>query len=284
MKKILIPGFFILGVIVCFFGMRIFQPRCQTYPCFPDKYKYEAIMKPKDFFERMKVSGQSPTFAAPKTMIMCCDDKFFKIITEKYKTKQCDGRFEKVYFLTDYPSVAIAKLGWTAANAVISFELFIAWGIKQAIFIGTSCAIQKDITLGDLIVCEKAIRDEGLSHHYLAQDKYACPSQMLQKKLLSTLNGINKPYRLGTVWTIGAFHRATVPEVERYQKEGVLSVEMEMAGLFSVAQYYHIDIVAMSTVTDSYANLKWEKAHDYEAKKLKALEEFFEIALKVAAQ
>ena len=52
----------------------------------------------------------------------------------------------------------------------------IAWGVKQIIFIGTCCGMQDNVVVGDLIVCERAIRDEGVSHHYLPDSKYVYPS------------------------------------------------------------------------------------------------------------
>jgi purine-nucleoside phosphorylase len=183
------------------------------------------LTSPQQYFERMKIKGKYPTFAPPKTLIMTVDQEFFTDVLEKYQTQQCDGCFSDVYFLTNYPLVAIAKIGMTSSLAVMNFELTIAWGIKQAIFIGSVCALQKDFALGDLMVCEKAIRDEGTSHHYLPFGKYAYPSVRLQGKLLSVLKELHKPYRLGTIWTTGAFFRATLEEVEHYQQEGLYGYE-----------------------------------------------------------
>ena len=283
MKNILIPISFLFGIVVCFVGQHIFRPTCPTFPHFPEKYKYEALMTPQKYFDRMKIKGKYPTFAPPKTLIMTVDQAFFKAVLEKYHTQQCDGCFSDVYFLIDYPSIAVAKIGISSSLAVMNFEVAIAWGIKQAIFLGNLCALQKDFALGDLMVCEKAIRDEGTSHHYLPFDTYAYPSARLQEKLLLILKEMNKPYHLGPVWTSAAFFCATAEEVKYYQKKGILGVEMEMAGLLAVASYRHVDLVCMGTRTDTLANLTWEKASDYNVAKIKAMKEFFEIALKVAA-
>ncbi|MFC1894604.1 hypothetical protein ACFLYH_01505 [Candidatus Dependentiae bacterium] len=78
------------------------------------------------------------------------------------------------------------------------------------------------------------------------------------------------------------FNRTTKKEVECYQKEGVFGVEMETAAVFSVAKFNNIDAVAMLTITDSYAKYAWKKSFDYKKQKRKALESFFEIALKLA--
>ncbi len=126
------------------------------------------------------------------------------------------------------------------------------------------------------------MRDEGTSHHYLPYSKYVYPSEKLQTKLLNYLKEKNIPYKLGPSWTTDAIYRTTKVEVEQYQKEGVLCVEGETAALFAVATYRNIEMIALFTITDSFANLTWEKATDYEDKKLKTLNLLFEIALNLA--
>lgn len=89
---------------------------------------------------------------------------------------------------------------------------------------------------------------------------------------------------MGPSWTTDGFYRTTKEEVEQYQKDGVLCVEMESAALLAVAKYRNIDMAALFAITDSYANLTWEKAIGYREKKLETLSTLFGIALKVATE
>ena len=229
--------------------------------------------------EHHKAMGKPiPTCAPPKTVILCFDDKFLKHVLQKYHTEPCGD----MHVLSEYPSVAIAKFGWFGPLNVIKLERAIAWGVKQVIAIGSSGGLQKDIKPGDILVCEKSIRDEGTSHHYLPYSKYAYPSEKLQNKLLDYFKKTNIPYRLGPSWTTDAFYRTTKEEVERYQKEGVLCIEGEAAALFAVCAYRNVQMVALFTITDSFANLKWEKPVDYEEQKLQTLMILFEIALNIS--
>jgi len=286
MKKILLIFSFLFGILFCLAGQYFLGYSYHSFPHFPQKHKFEAILTPEKQFERQKAMGKFPTISPPKTLILCYDDAFLKSILQKYPNKKFEefyflsGEFAEFNFLTDYPSIAIARFGWSAPLNAMKLDRAIAWGVKQVIAIGTSCGLQKDLSGDDIIVCEKAIRDEGTSHHYLAYSKYAYPSQRLKERLLQTLKEMNKPYRVGTSWTTDGFYRTTKEEVEHYQKEGVLCVEMEAAALLSVAQYRNIDMVAIFTITDSYANLKWEKFSAYVDKKIKTLNNIFEIVLK----
>jgi purine-nucleoside phosphorylase len=280
MNKVALVVSFVLGVLACAVGYHFFKP-CYPFPNIPEKYRFQSALTPRQFFDYQKNKGKAPAIAAPKTLIVCCDSGLLENILQKYRTQSCHLIYADVHVLTDYPSTAIALFGLTSPLNAMMLELAIAWGIKQMIFIGTACSLQKNLVLGDIVVCEKAIRDEGVSHHYLAPSKYVYPAEPLQKKLLVMLNAMNKKYRFGAIWTTDAFFRETIQEISQYQKEGVLGVEMETAGLLSVAAFNHIDAVALYTVTDSYANLVWEKGLGYRQKKIDTLEQLFEIALKI---
>lgn len=279
-RSLLITSF-LLGLFVCFLGQYFYKTINQTrFPHFPNKHQHQALLTPQMHLERTKAKGKYPSFSAPQTLIVCCDDGLLQTTVQTYHTQQCDGCFPEVYFLTDYPSVAIAKFGLTAPLNAMKLDLAIAWGVKQIIFIGTSCGLQKNTQLGDVVVCEKAIRDEGVSHHYLAYDKYAYPSQVLQKKLVQALKAMDITYKMGTIWTTDGFYRTTGEEIAYYQREGVLCVEMETAAILSVATFNKIDAVAMVFIGDSYAKQKWEKTIDgYKEKKLTVLNNMVRTAL-----
>jgi len=165
----------------------------------------------------------------------------------------------------------------------MKLELLIAWGVKQFITLGIAGGLQKNLSIGDIIVCEKAIRDEGTSHHYVPYDKYAYPSKNMLSRLLNALDQTNKCYHKGTSWTTDTFFRQTKEEVELYQKEGVLCVEMEASALFSIASLYNVEMAAIFTISDTHANLEWQPS--FEEEKTKAgLTTIFELALKVAIE
>ena len=286
-QAIFVTASFLLGIFACTIYQYFFIGAYHPFPNFFDKYKYQALLTPQMAFERQKAKVNIPICSAPKTLILCYDNAFLKRILQKYRHEECENVYSQhtdIYLLSDCPQIAIARFGWGAPLNAIKLEHAIAWGVKQVIAIGTSCGLQKDISPSDILVCEKAIRDEGTSHHYLPYSKYAYPSKKLLEKLLLHLNKTNTPYKLGPSWTTDAFYRSTKEEVEQYQKEGVLNVEMEAASLFTIAAYRNIDMIALFSITDSYANLKWEKPLNYEKQKFKTMEKLFEITLSVATR
>jgi uridine phosphorylase len=253
-----------------------------SFPNFANKYKHSAILTPEVSLERKREVGRYPDSKPPRTIILCYDKRFMQSVLDKYNCEQCDGYFSNVFFFKDYPSVAIAEFGWFSPINSMGLELVIAWGVKQIIAIGSACGIQKDIKPGDILICDKAIRDEGASHHYLPSSKYVDSSKNLQNKIVAEMNQESILYRLGTTWTTDVFFRATTEEVKHYQGEGVMCIEGEASAVLSVAKFRKVDMAVMLTITDSYANLKWENAIDYQAKKNETFFKMLDIALKAS--
>jgi len=54
-------------------------------------------------------------------------------------------------------------------------EEVIAFGCRKFIACGGCGVLEKDIAVGNLIVVPGAIRDEGVSYHYLPLDREALP-------------------------------------------------------------------------------------------------------------
>ena len=66
-------------------------------------------------------------------------------------------------------------------------------------------------------------------------------------------------------------------EILQYQSEGVQTVEMEIAGLFALAQFRNVKAASVVVVADRLANLKWESPAD-----MKAINQSFEVAYNAA--
>ena len=133
-----------------------------------------------------------------------------------------------------------------------------ALGVREFLSIGTAGALQTSNQIGDLIICDRAIRDEGVSHHYVAPEKYSYPSPALTQRLHSALMEAGVQPTVGTTWTIDAPYRETVEEVRCYQREGVLTVEMEAAALFAVTQLRGVALASAFVISDSLAELVWK--------------------------
>jgi uridine phosphorylase len=156
-------------------------------------------------------------------------------------------------------------------------------GAKKMILMTWGGTLQKDTKPGDIIVCHRAIRDEGASHHYLPPAKYVDADSSLVDQLVSAIRGRGAPCTVGTTWTTDAPYRETREEVVQYQSEGVKTVEMESAGLFTVGQIRAVPTASVVIGMDSLASLHWQTPERLDGI-MKSLEVVYAAAIDVLAQ
>jgi uridine phosphorylase len=193
-------------------------------------------------------------------VIISYQARLLEHVREHHAGSSCDGYFAQMLLPDDAEGRVgfLAGFGIGAPCAAIRLEDLAAFGVRRVVSVGTAGSLQSDIGIGDIVVCDRAIRDEGVSHHYLPPARHATPSEALTHRLRSALDAAGRPYRVGTSWTIDAPYRETFAEVKHYQREGVLTVEMEAAALFAVAERRGIELAAMFTISDSLADLTWD--------------------------
>ena len=252
------------------------------FPNFRNKHLHDSMFSPQDFTAYKKLLGQVPRGRPPEGVIVCYDEKLMKTIVEKNKTKKLGFFVGDFYLVSEKGNKIgiIGNFGIGAPAAVIALEELIALGVKKFITIGSAGTLSRHLKEGDIVLCDRAIRDEGTSSHYIKHSKYSFPSKSITEKIKKLLDESGQKYFMGTSWTIDSPYRETVAEARRYQKEDVLTVEMEASALFAVAGYRKVEMGALFTISDSLAELEWKpKFHTKEFKK--SLENVFEIAKKV---
>jgi len=225
------------------------------FPNLKDKHLKDSLVTPQDFIDWAVKTGKYGKFTPPEGVIFCYSSRLLNTILESEKTEKVD--FGDLYLLKR-GHIGVMKLGIGAPVAAAMMEELIALGVKKFLSIGEAGSLQPNLKVGDIILCDQAIRDEGVSHHYLKHAKYVDSPQNFLKEVESVVQSKGIAYTKGTTWTIDAPYRETGAEVEQYQKEGVLTVEMEAAALFAVAQYRGVDVASLFTVSDHLGELEWE--------------------------
>ena len=108
------------------------------------------------------------------------------------------------------------------------------------------------------MICNQAIRDDGTSHHYLPPEKYIQADAQLSDQLAQAIRARGATCTTGTTWTTDAPYRETLDEVKQYQSEGVKTVEMESAGLFTIGRLRGIQTASVVIGMDSLAAYRWQ--------------------------
>ena len=233
-----------------------------SYPNFAGKHAEEAIFTPADFAAYLQRVGSIEAYQAPAGIVLCYQRSLFSHVLriEGLKPSERRGALHGMLLL---PSTAgrvglLGQFGIGAPAAAAALEELAAMGTSAFVSVGTAGSLQRDLKVGDLVLCRAAIRDEGVSHHYLPPAKLATATAAMSAALGAAMTRAGVPFRTGTSWTIDTPYRETVAEARHYQAEGVLCVEMEAAALFAVAEVRGLQVASAFAISDSLADLLWD--------------------------
>ncbi len=252
------------------------------FPNHHNKHDEAAVVNPDRFLEYVRQQGRFPDRPAPQHgVILCYQRSLFDYVLARHETVPAGSHWGRDLHLlgeADNTVGVMGRFGIGAPVAAIALEELVAWGVTRFVSVGTAGSLQPHIEIGDVVVCERAIRDEGTSHHYLPPGYDAHPSPALTDALAAALDEGGLPYTRGAAWTTDAPYRETRAEVRRYQAEGVACVEMEAAALFAVAAHRGVDVAALFTISDSLADLTWRPEFHSDRTRL-GLENLYRVAL-----
>jgi uridine phosphorylase len=148
--------------------------------------------------------------------------------------------------------------GIGAGLAAGLLEEAIAYGCKKFIVCGGCGVLEKGIAVGHLIIVSGAVRDEGVSYHYLPPGREVQANPAGIGALVATLEKRGIPYRVGKTWTTDAPYRETTTKVTARRQEGCLVVEMEAAGLMAVAEYRRVLLGQVLYGGDDLSGSEWD--------------------------
>jgi len=235
-------------------------PRAIQFPHFPEKHAEPSVTGPEVF-------GNIPLEQVPKTVVLCLT-KFLDAAVDRVLSNHPNSSQSKVFsdlhFLN--PSVALLrnKMFLGAPLATVVLERLIHLGVRNFLILGIAGSLREGTNIGQVVVCDKAVRDEGTSYHYLPPSEFAFPASALSSQLTSYLREQGLDVQVGGTWTTDAIFRETPLEVRRLAAKGILTVEMEASALFSVAQYRQVNLGAVFVVSDLVHRKTWERGMDGE--------------------
>jgi uridine phosphorylase len=157
------------------------------------------------------------------------------------------GRF----FMTAADRVGVSFLGIGAPGVAGQIENLVELGCRRFIAVGTAGGLRATARPGEVVLITSAIRDEGVSHHYLPPGRVALPAAGLTAAFGAEMRRRGVTFSEGRSWTVETGYRTTAPEIRRYAAEGVLTTEMEAAAMFAVSESLGAE-AAQAVVLDGY--------------------------------
>lgn len=230
------------------------------FPNHPEKHRGEPVVTPEAAGEyRRERVGDDPC-DPPEAVVLCYSRTLFEYLTESRPTRAVDHYYGELHRFegTDGRVGVLGEFGIGAPTTAMLVEDLVADGVGAFLSVGMAGCLDADVGMGEFVVPDGAVRDEGTSHHYVGPDHDAEPSAALFETTTGVLAERDEPFHVGPTWTTDAIYRETVAEVERYAAEGVLTVEMEASAVFAVAAHRGVDAAAMFVVSDYLGPDDWE--------------------------
>jgi len=137
-------------------------------------------------------------------------------------------------------------------------EELIASGCRKIIACGGAGVLDSAVGVGQILVPESAVRDEGTSYHYLPPSRTVDASPEAVAAIEDVLVARGIPHQRVRTWTIDAFYRETPARIRRRREEGCLTVEMEAASLFALAQFRGVTLGQLLYAGDDVSGAEWD--------------------------
>jgi uridine phosphorylase len=137
-----------------------------------------------------------------------------------------------------------------SAFSVLLAEQLFASGCRFLISLSSAGQI---VDLGPppyFVLIERALRDEGTSYHYLRPSRYVDADAGLVRRILPALARTGVAIHAGASWTTDAPFRETAHTIAERRREGILTVEMEAAGLYAYAAARGVPVLCLAQVTN----------------------------------
>ncbi|MGI9320401.1 MAG: nucleoside phosphorylase [Thiogranum sp.] len=248
------------------------------------KYGDKVVIEPARVIQERKKIGLHPSCPVPAGAIMCYDTAFWQWVCAALGYVECDGWLKGAYLVPRYDSwILVLKVpGFGAPTAVMTLEELAAFGIKKFVNLGTAGGLKQNMNIADIVICDRAIRDEGTSHHYLPVEKYAYSCPEMTENLCTAFEKKGIQHSKGTSWTTDAPYRETIEELRQHRSDGVATIEMEASALFAVGGYRGVSVSSSFVISDILSEEDWNQGY-HSAEKLEGLKKIFEVALETIA-
>jgi uridine phosphorylase len=238
-----------------------------SFPIFPEKYKWPALLSAEHMIEFRRKHGGLGNLSAPNGVVLCLYKGVMKHFAWKYPSHHVNSFLGDIYLLkrTNGRVGVLGNFGIGAPALTSIAEEMMAWGTKRVVIMSLAGGLQPDLQPGSIVLCNRAIRDEGTSYHYLPPAKDVEASATLITAISKMLESRDLAHLIGTTWSTDAPYRETREEAEQFQSEGIKAVDMESAGLFAAAKVRSIEAASAFVIGDSLAGPRWSAPPDLRA-------------------
>jgi len=176
--------------------------------------------------------------------------------------------------------ISVQGSGMGMPSAMIYFhELIQDYGVKNIIRVGSAGSYQEEVKINDVVLAMAASTTSGMNNSKFINSDYSPTANFeLFIKAVNYAQEHKIPIKAGNVLSSDEFYVDDPEEYKLWAQYGVLCVEMETAGLYTIAAKYNIRALSILTISDSLVTKERLSAQARES----SFKDMVEIALAAA--
>ncbi len=149
--------------------------------------------------------------------------------------------------------ISVQGSGMGIPSSLIYYhELINEFGVQQIIRVGTAGSYQKEVKLRDIVLAMSASTNSSINKSLFHNADYAPTANFdLFMRAARYAKEQDIPIKAGNVLSSDIFYDHDPKTFALWAKYGVLCVEMETAGLYTIAAKYNVKALTILTISDS---------------------------------
>ena len=165
------------------------------------------------------------------------------------------------------------------STLIYAHELINEYGVKNLIRVGSAGSYQKEVNIRDIVIAMAASTNSGLnSIRFNGADYAPTASFQLFQKAIKVASEKNISIKAGNILSSDEFYADDFDSYKKWADYGVLCVEMETNGLYTIAAKHRVNALSILTISDSLVTKERTSAEERE----QTFKEMIEIALELA--
>lgn len=199
----------------------------------------------------------NPTAPIAETVLLPGDPLRAKFIAETYldNVRQFNAVRNMLGYTGTYEGTPVSVTGsgmGIPSISLYSWELIHVFGCRRLIRVGSCGAMQPGINLYDVVIGQAACTNSAFMDQYDLPGTYApIGSYRLIEEVRRLAEDKGVTTHVGNILSSDTFYNADETFTARWQRMGVLAVEMESAGLYATAAHAGVEALGIFTVSDS---------------------------------
>ena len=220
-------------------------------------YDEPSVFQPENLLREGRRQRNRPDVAVPKVCLLDPDGDIVRHLTATGSAAEHPGWgcYHTTLWVFDLAGTEVGVIGCAvgASYAVLLAEQLAASGCELLVSVTSSGSITPVAEPPYFVIVDRALRDEGTSHHYLPPALWADAPAALLAALEGAFAGTNQPVMVGSTWTTDAPYRETATAIDRAEQLGIVAVEMEAAALYTYATARDRAVICVAHVTNTMA-------------------------------